>query len=353
MDEQVAELTQVLQRYKLQSEEGFKQLSSAAASLRHYWQEQVAEILRPSLEAWQSQLQQTVAQALNPWASTALALQQGLRLATPANVIEASFRSLREALAPSRQLQLLQHSLAQALRSPALRLVEEQRKAVFAFALRIYVPNFGQVLQHAFSSIAEPLRHLWELPRLIPYWVCELTLYAFEEDNQGEILDFFSRYLGITAPKTEDYLILWEVLRGKNWLQAHNPIAYVAKVFWRKRKKAQVEETATREWRNLLTPRDKYGLHPRVSVAALYDEEGFPLNIPIFERGYSSIEEQALLEWALSHLTPEEQEAVRLWGGVQNWYEVGRILCGDPNQGRVIGQRIMRKFKRLRASLLN
>lgn len=369
MDEQsrkIAELAKVLQQHKSQWEENWRPLSSTVASVQRELQRQVQSI-RPSLKAYHTGLAafsryqenylKQVKKALAPWGANGLStiIWQQSQILTPANVIEAGFRRLQEALAPAKQLGLLQRSISEALRVSTLfpRLIEEQRKIAVP---RIYVPNFGQILQQTLVSVREALwQHVEKLQQIIPYWVCELTLYAFEEGNQEDILDFFSRYLDIPRPDEEHYRILWEVLRSGNWLRKGDPIAHVKTAVWQEWKRLKMHEEVSSEWKNLLSPRDKSGLHPQASVVPLFNERDLPLDIPVFEEGFARVEGQALIEWVLGQLNPEEQEALLLWfSGAKSWYDVGRILYGDPNQGRVAGQRIKRKLVRLLApSFLN
>lgn len=186
-----------------------------------------------------------------------------------------------------------------------------------------------------------------------PWLVCEMTRQAYDEGDSETIQVFFERYLDIPNPKAEHWMALKVVLDQPGWRKANNPLAWVKRALWREvNRYKRDEETADRRG-GIVVPRDAEIDLQLVSMDAT-DADGKPLiELAAPWDGFASVEVDELVRWAVRKINPQDRKAFLLYLHGANWQEIGRLLYGNPNEGRVAGQRVKRQLQKMAPHILN
>jgi len=155
--------------------------------------------------------------------------------------------------------------------------------------------------------------------------LCEGALSCIEKSDPWGV-DFFLRdVMGFRSKDPEALLILWQELKKNNWRSARDPWAYLKTSLFREFKRRKIKE--------------------RKDSAFVSLEE---LDLEIADdAGFAELETKLAIEQLTGTLTAEECYFLRLYLFFGSWRMLGLELFGDPDKGRVLGQRISRKLKKI------
>ena len=155
--------------------------------------------------------------------------------------------------------------------------------------------------------------------------LCDGALSCIEKSDRWGV-DFFLRdIMGFRSKDPEALLILWQELKKNNWRSARDPWAYLKTSLFREFKRRKIRE--------------------RKDSAFISLEE---LELEIADdSGFAELETRLAIEQLTRALTAEECYFLRLYLFFGSWRALGLELFGDPNRGRVLGQRISRKLKKI------
>jgi len=155
--------------------------------------------------------------------------------------------------------------------------------------------------------------------------LCEGALSCIEQSDRWGV-DFFLRdIMGFRSKDPEALLILWQELTKDNWRNARDPWAYLKTSIFKEFKRRKIKE--------------------RKDSAFISLEE---LDLEIADdSGFAELEARLAIEQLAGTLTAEERYFLRLYAFFGSWRMLGLELFGDPNRGRVLGQRISRKLKKV------
>jgi len=155
--------------------------------------------------------------------------------------------------------------------------------------------------------------------------LCEGALSCIEQSDRWGV-DFFLRdIMGFRSKDPEALLILWQELTKDNWRNARDPWAYLKTSIFKEFKRRKIKE--------------------RKDSAFISLEE---LDLEIADdSGFAELEARLAIEQLAGTLTAEERYFLRLYAFFGSWRMLGLELFGDPDKGRVLGQRISRKLKKI------
>jgi len=155
--------------------------------------------------------------------------------------------------------------------------------------------------------------------------LCDGALSCIEKSDPWGV-DFFLRdVMGFRSKDPEALLILWQELKKNNWRSARDPWAYLKTSLFREFKRRKIRE--------------------RKDSAFVSIEE---LDLDIADdAGMAELETRLAIEQLTRALTAEERYFLRLYTFFGSWRALGLELFGDPDKGRVLGQRISRKLKKI------
>jgi len=152
--------------------------------------------------------------------------------------------------------------------------------------------------------------------------LCDGAISCIEQSDRWGV-DFFLRdVMGFRSKDPEALLILWQELKKDNWRTARDPWAYLKTSLFREFKRRKVRERKDSTF---------------VSI------EELDLEIAD-DSGFAELEARLAIEQLAGTLTAEERYFLRLYAFFGSWRALGLELFGDPNRGRVLGQRITRKL---------
>jgi len=155
--------------------------------------------------------------------------------------------------------------------------------------------------------------------------LCDGALSCIEKSDRWGV-DFFLRdVLKFKSKDPEALLILWQELTKDNWRNARDPWAYLKTSLFREFKRRKIKERKDNSF---------------VSI------EELDLDIAD-DAGMAELETRLAIEQLTQSLTAEERYFLRLYTFFGSWRALGLELFGDPNRGRVLGQRISRKLKKV------
>ena len=155
--------------------------------------------------------------------------------------------------------------------------------------------------------------------------LCDGALSCIEKSDRWGV-DFFLRdIMGFRSKDPEALLILWQELKKNNWRSARDPWAYLKTSLFREFKRRKIKERKDNSF---------------VSI------EELDLDIAD-DAGMAELETRLAIEQLTQSLTAEECYFLRLYLFFGSWRALGLELFGDPNRGRVLGQRISRKLKKI------
>jgi len=155
--------------------------------------------------------------------------------------------------------------------------------------------------------------------------LCDGALSCIEQSDKWGV-DFFLRdVLKFKTKDPEALLILWQELKKDNWRSARDPWAYLKTSLFREFKRRKVRERKDSTFVSL---------------------EELELEIAD-DSGFAELEARLAIEQLAGTLTAEECYFLRLYLFFGSWQALGLELFGDPNRGRVLGQRISRKLKKV------
>jgi len=155
--------------------------------------------------------------------------------------------------------------------------------------------------------------------------LCEGALSCIEQSDRWGV-DFFLRdIMGFRSKDPEALLILWQELKKNNWRSARDPWAYLKTSLFREFKRRKIKERKDNSF---------------VSI------EELDLDIAD-DAGMAELETRLAIEQLARALTAEERYFLRLYTFFGSWRALGLELFGDPDKGRVLGQKIMRKIKKI------
>jgi len=155
--------------------------------------------------------------------------------------------------------------------------------------------------------------------------LCEGALSCIEQSDRWGV-DFFLRdIMGFRSKDPEALLILWQELTKDNWRNARDPWAYLKTSIFKEFKRRKIKE--------------------RKDSAFISLEE---LDLEIADdSGFAELEARLAIEQLAGTLTAEERYFLRLYTFFGSWRALGLELFGDPDKGRVLGQKISRKLKKI------
>lgn len=154
--------------------------------------------------------------------------------------------------------------------------------------------------------------------------LCDGALSCIEKSDRWGV-DFFLRdVLKFKSKDPEALLILWQELTKDNWRNARDPWAYLKTSLFREFKRRKIKERKDSSF---------------VSI-----EE---LDLDIADDAFGELEARLAIEQLAGTLTAEERYFLRLYLFFGSWRALGLELFGDPDKGRVLGQKIMRKIKKI------
>lgn len=155
--------------------------------------------------------------------------------------------------------------------------------------------------------------------------LCDGALSCIEKSDRWGV-DFFLRdIMGFRSKDPEALLILWQELTKDNWRNARDPWAYLKTSIFKEFKRRKIKE--------------------RKDSAFISLEE---LDLEIADdSGFAELEARLAIEQLAGTLTAEERYFLRLYLFFGSWRALGLELFGDPDKGRVLGQRISRKLKKI------
>jgi len=153
--------------------------------------------------------------------------------------------------------------------------------------------------------------------------LCEGALSCIEQSDRWGV-DFFLRdVMGFKSKDPEAVSILWQELAKDNWCNARDPLAYLKTSLFREFKRRKIKERKDSSF---------------VSI------EELDLDIAD-DAGFGELEARLAIEQLAGTLTAEERYFLRLYTFFGSWRALGLELFGDPDKGRVLGQKITRKLK--------
>jgi len=155
--------------------------------------------------------------------------------------------------------------------------------------------------------------------------LCDGALSCIEQSDKWGV-DFFLRdVLKFKTKDPEALLILWQELKKDNWRSARDPWTYLKTSIFREFKRRKIKERKDSSF---------------VSI------EELDLEIAD-DSGFAELEARLAIEQLAGTLTAEECYFLRLYLFFGSWRALGLELFGDPDKGRVLGQRISRKLKKI------
>lgn len=155
--------------------------------------------------------------------------------------------------------------------------------------------------------------------------LCEGALSCIEQSDRWGV-DFFLRdVLKFKSKDPEALLILWQELTKDNWRNARDPWAYLKTSLFMEFKRRKIKERKDSTFVSL---------------------EELELDIA-GDAGFAELETKLAIEQLTGTLTAEECYFLRLYTFFGSWRALGLELFGDPDKGRVLGQKIMRKIKKI------
>ena len=155
--------------------------------------------------------------------------------------------------------------------------------------------------------------------------LCEGALSCIEKSDPWGV-DFFLRdVMGFRSKDPEALLILWQELKKNNWRSARDPWAYLKTSLFREFKRRKIKERKD---------------------SAFVSLEELELEIAD-DAGFAELETKLAIEQLTGTLMAEECYFLRLYLFFGSWRALGLELFGDPDKGRVLGQKIMRKIKKI------
>ena len=155
--------------------------------------------------------------------------------------------------------------------------------------------------------------------------LCDGALSCIEQSDKWGV-DFFLRdVLKFKTKDPEALLILWQELKKNNWRSARDPWTYLKTSIFREFKRRKIKERKDSSF---------------VSI------EELDLEIAD-DSGFAELEARLAIEQLAGTLTAEECYFLRLYLFFGSWRALGLELFGDPDKGRVLGQRISRKLKKI------
>lgn len=155
--------------------------------------------------------------------------------------------------------------------------------------------------------------------------LCDGALSCIEKSDRWGV-DFFLRdIMGFRSKDPEALLILWQELKKENWRSARDPWTYLKTSIFREFKRRKIKERKDSSF---------------VSI------EELDLEIAD-DSGFAELEARLAIEQLAGTLTAEECYFLRLYLFFGSWRALGLELFGDPDKGRVLGQRISRKLKKI------
>ena len=155
--------------------------------------------------------------------------------------------------------------------------------------------------------------------------LCDGALSCIEKSDRWGV-DFFLRdIMGFRSKDPEALLILWQELKKNNWRSARDPWAYLKTSLFREFKRRKIKERKDSTFVSL---------------------EELELDIA-GDAGFAELETRLAIEQLARALTAEERYFLRLYTFFGSWRALGLELFGDPDKGRVLGQKIMRKIKKI------
>jgi len=155
--------------------------------------------------------------------------------------------------------------------------------------------------------------------------LCDGALSCIEKSDRWGV-DFFLRdIMGFRSKDPEALLILWQELKKDNWRSARDPWAYLKTSLFREFKRRKIKERKDSTFVSL---------------------EELELDIA-GDAGFAELETRLAIEQLARALTAEERYFLRLYTFFGSWRALGLELFGDPDKGRVLGQKIMRKIKKI------
>ena len=155
--------------------------------------------------------------------------------------------------------------------------------------------------------------------------LCDGALSCIEQSDRWGV-DFFLRdIMGFRSKDPEALLILWQELKKENWRNARDPWAYLKTSIFREFKRRKIKERKD---------------------SAFVSLEELELDIAD-DTGLGELEARLAIEQLAQSLTAEERYFLRLYLFFGSWRALGLELFGDPDKGRVLGQKISRKLKKV------
>jgi len=155
--------------------------------------------------------------------------------------------------------------------------------------------------------------------------LCDGALSCIEKSDRWGV-DFFLRdIMGFRSKDPEALLILWQELKKNNWRSARDPWAYLKTSLFREFKRRKIKERKDNSF---------------VSI------EELDLDIAD-DAGMAELETRLAIEQLARALTAEERYFLRLYLFFGSWRMLGLEVFGDADRGRVLGQKISRKLKKI------
>ncbi len=153
--------------------------------------------------------------------------------------------------------------------------------------------------------------------------LCEGALSCIEEGDRWGVNFFLRDVMGFRPKHPEALLVLWQELKKDNWRNANDPWQYLKTSLFREFKRRKIKERKDSSFVSL---------------------EELELDIAD-DAGFAELETRLAIEQLAGTLTAEERYFLRLYLFFGSWRMLGLELFGDPDRGRVLGQKITRKLK--------
>jgi len=155
--------------------------------------------------------------------------------------------------------------------------------------------------------------------------LCDGALSCIEKSDRWGVNFFLRDVMKFKSKDPEALLILWQELTKDNWRNARDPWAYLKTSLFMEFKRRKIKERKDSTFVSL---------------------EELELDIA-GDAGFAELETRLAIEQLARALTAEERYFLRLYAFFGSWRMLGLELFGDPNRGRVLGQRISRKLKKV------
>jgi len=155
--------------------------------------------------------------------------------------------------------------------------------------------------------------------------LCDGALSCIEKSDRWGVDFFLRNIMGFRSKDPEALLILWQELKKQNWRNARDPWAYLKTSIFREFKRRKIKERKDSSFVSL---------------------EELELDIA-GDAGFAELETRLAIEQLTQSLTAEERYFLRLYLFFGSWRALGLELFGDPDKGRVLGQKITRKLKKI------